>query len=82
MKIPNFLDSLILKLHCDPSNRCCEPVTFFFIENRAVYEVVWKNTVKPDSLQMTVWRMRIAFWIIKVTDTHSEYVILIVLPLQ
>jgi hypothetical protein len=31
---------------------------------------------------MTVWRMRIAFWITKVTDTHSEYVIFIALPLQ
>ena len=25
---------------------------------------------------MTIWRMRIACWITKVTDTHSEYVLL------
>jgi len=31
---------------------------------------------------MTIWRMRIACWIIKVTDTHSEHVILIAFPLQ
>ena len=31
---------------------------------------------------MTVRRMRIACWITKVTDTHSEYVILIAFPLQ
>jgi hypothetical protein len=31
---------------------------------------------------MTVLRVRIACWISKVTGTHSEYVILIALPLQ
>ena len=31
---------------------------------------------------MAVLRVRIACWIPKVTDTHSEYVILISLPLQ
>jgi len=27
---------------------------FFFAENRAVYEIMWKNTVEPDRPQMTV----------------------------
>jgi len=31
---------------------------------------------------MAVWRMRIACWITKATNTHSEYVILIAFPLQ
>ena len=31
---------------------------------------------------MTIWRMRIACWIPKVTNTYSEYVILIAFPLQ
>jgi hypothetical protein len=31
---------------------------------------------------MTIWRMRIACWIPKATNTHSEYVILIAIPLQ
>jgi len=31
---------------------------------------------------MTIWRMRIAFWIPKATNTHSQYVILIAFPLQ
>jgi len=31
-----------------------------FSENRAVYEIMWKNVVQPDSPQ-TIWRMRIAF---------------------
>jgi hypothetical protein len=29
-----------------------------------------------------MWRMRIACWIPKSTDTHSQYVILFALPLQ
>ena len=42
------------------------------LENRAVYETVWKNIVQLDSPQMTVWRMLIACWIPKATNTHTE----------
>jgi hypothetical protein len=31
---------------------------------------------------MTIWRMRIAYWIPKAADTHSEYVILNAFALQ
>jgi len=31
---------------------------------------------------MTIWRMRIACWLSKATDTHLQYVILIAFPLQ
>jgi len=31
---------------------------------------------------MTIWRMLIACWITKATNTHSSYVILIASPLQ
>jgi hypothetical protein len=31
---------------------------------------------------MTMWRMRIACWIPKATNTHLEYIILIPFPLQ
>jgi len=31
---------------------------------------------------MKTWRMRIAFWLTKVTNIHSEFVILIAFPLQ
>jgi len=54
----------------------------FFFENRAVYEVMWENIVEPDMPQMTIRRMRIACWIPKATDTHSEYVIPVAFPLQ
>jgi hypothetical protein len=36
---------------------------FSFLENRAVYEIMWKNIVVPDRQQKTTWRMRIARWI-------------------
>ena len=44
---------------------------------------MWKkNILEPGRPQMTIWRMRIACWIPKATDTHSEYVILTAFPLQ
>ena len=57
-------------------------VTFFFFEYRAVYEIMWKNIVERGRLRMTIWRMRIACWVTRATDTHSEYVLLIAFPLQ
>ena len=55
---------------------------FLFFENRAVYEKMWENTVESGRPQMTIWRMRIAFWISKATHTYSEYVTLIAFSLQ
>jgi len=54
----------------------------FLFENRAVFERMWKNFVEPSRPQMTIWRMRITCWIPRTTNTHSEYIILIALPLQ
>jgi hypothetical protein len=50
----------------------------FFSKSRAVYEIMWKNMVERDRLQMIMWRMRVACWMTKATHTHtrSEYVIL------
>jgi len=44
---------------------------FFFLENRAIYEIMWKNTAERGRPQMTIWLTRIACWIIKATDTHT-----------
>ena len=44
---------------------------FFFLENRGVYEIMWKNDVGRGRPQMTIWRMRIACWIPKATNTHK-----------
>jgi len=43
---------------------------------------MWNNSVEPNRTQMTIWRMRIAGWITEATNTHSQYVILIAVPLQ
>jgi len=37
---------------------------------------------EPDSLQMTIWHMRMACWIPKATDAHAEYAIFRDFPLQ
>jgi len=54
----------------------------FYFENHAVCERMWENTVESDRPQMIIWRMRVACWITKTTDTHSEYVMVIVFSLQ
>jgi len=46
----------------------------FFFENRAVYEIMCKNIAERGRLRMTIWHMRIACWIPKATNTHSENV--------
>ena len=44
----------------------------YFFSNRAIYEIMWKNTVERGRPQMTIWRMRIACRISKATNTHSQ----------
>ena len=55
---------------------------FFFSENRALYDMTWRIILERGRPQMTIWRMRIACWITKATNTHLEYAILIAFPLQ
>jgi len=56
-------------------------VTIFPLENRAIFEM-WKNTVQRGRPQMKIWRMRIACWVHKATNTHSGYVLHNAFPLQ
>ena len=52
-------------------------------ENRAVCAIMWKNMVEPDVPQVDIIRrMRVACWIPKATNTHTEYVILIAFTRQ
>jgi hypothetical protein len=46
----------------------------FFFENRAFYEIMWKNIVELGWPQMAIRRMRIACWIPKATNAPSVYV--------
>ena len=57
-------------------------IAFLFFENRSFCEITWKNIVQRARRQMTIWRMRIACWMIKATNTHSEYVTFIAVSLQ
>ena len=43
---------------------------------------MWKISVHWDRPQTTLWRMRIARWTPKSTNTHSEYAILTAFALQ
>jgi len=52
----------------------------FFSENRVIYEIMRKKMVEPIRPQKTIWHMRTACWIPKVTKTHRN--ILIAFPLQ
>ena len=51
-------------------------------KNCVVYEIIWKNIVQPDRPQMTIWLMRIACWMPRATNAHSQYVMSVVLPLH
>jgi hypothetical protein len=54
---------------------------FSFSKNRAICEIMWKNIVQPGRPYITIWRMRIACWIPKATNTKAQCVILINFPL-
>jgi hypothetical protein len=43
---------------------------------------MWKTKVERDRPQTTIWRMRIACWVLKATNTHSQYVTLTAFPPQ
>ena len=45
---------------------------FFFFENRAVYEKMYKNIIERDRPQMTIWRRRVARWEPNATHTHTQ----------
>ena len=57
-------------------------ISIFFFENRAVYEIMWKNVLQPDRPQVTLWCVSIGSWIPKATNTYSKFVILTVFLLQ
>jgi len=46
-----------------------------FFDSRAVYGIIWNNIIQSDRSQMTTRRMRIACWIPKATNIHSESLI-------
>ena len=65
---------------CRQCQNPCFVFNIFFIEKRAVYEIMCKDILKAGRPQLTIWRMRTKFWLPKAINTHSEYVILIAFP--
>jgi hypothetical protein len=62
--------SVLLRLR-NSSDKICRKNhthTLYFSENRAVYDIMWKNIVQPDWPQITFWCMRYACWL---TKTHT-----------
>ena len=58
-------------------------IVFFFLNLCHLWDYVEKyGTTKQATDDSIIWRMRIACWIAKATETHSEYVILITSPRQ
>jgi hypothetical protein len=65
---------ILLKIGNVSDTRCRSNQNTFmfsnvFSENRLVYEIMWKNIIHLDRPQMTIWGMRVAYWITKATDT-------------
>jgi uncharacterized protein with von Willebrand factor type A (vWA) domain len=46
----------------------------YFLENRTLYEIRWKNTLERGRPHITIWRMLIACWIPKATNTRTQAV--------
>jgi hypothetical protein len=44
-------------------------VQYLFSENRAVYQIMWKNIVERGRPQTTTWRKHTACWLPKATNT-------------
>ena len=53
-----------------------------FFLSRSGYEIRWKKVVDSDRPHLTTWRMRIAHWTSKITNTPSECAISFPFPLQ
>jgi hypothetical protein len=64
LKIRNFSNKL-----CRGKQKAHFVFNIIFVENRTVYEKMWKKYLVPGRPQMTIWRMRIASWI-KSTNTQ------------
>jgi hypothetical protein len=47
-------------------------ITFFFSDNRIVYDIRSKNMVQRETPQMTIWRMPVACWISNATRAHAH----------
>jgi len=73
--------SVLLRMRNVPDKSCRENQNTHFMFSNSFskivpFEIMWKNIVEPGWPQIKIWRVRIACWITKITNTHSEYLIL------
>jgi hypothetical protein len=68
----------------ETQNKHIRPMsTNFFRKSCRLWGYVEKyGGARQDTNDNIIWRMRFAYWIIKATDTLSEYIILIAFPQQ
>jgi hypothetical protein len=69
--------SFLLRMRNVSDKRCRENqnthfvLINFFLKNRPIYDILWKNITEWGRPQMTIWHMSIACWIPKATKhTH------------
>jgi len=58
----------------DKKNTFCFQKRVFFSENRALYDIMWKNIVERVRPQTIIWRKLIAYWMPKATNTLTRVV--------
>ena len=73
--------SFILRIRNVSDKRCRENQNthfvfsnFFFIRKMCCLSIMWKNSVQRGRPQIKIWSMRIACWIPKATNTHTQVV--------
>jgi len=73
--------SFLLRMRNISDKRCREnQITyfvfsdFFFCKNGVVYEKMGKNIVERGIQQVIIWRIRIACWVPKATNTNTQVV--------
>ena len=52
----------------------------FFFKYTDVYDIMWETSLERDRPQITTRLTRIARWVPKATNTHPQYVIIIIFP--
>jgi hypothetical protein len=55
---------------------------FSLSANPAAYEIMWKNIAERGRPDGTIWRISIACWTLKSTDTLNNMQYLLLFPLQ
>jgi hypothetical protein len=81
-----LVSGLMLRRKSNVSGKSCREnrSTHFILgnlsENCVAYDLMWKNRDIQATYDNIIRHMRFECWIIKATDTDSEYVILIAFP--